>query len=61
VGEDSSPPGYADVWIGTEDAAASIFRAFKKSPDITPKLSGLYPSNRPISLHATPRLTAGTS
>ena len=23
MGEDSSPPGYADVWIGTEDAAAS--------------------------------------
>jgi hypothetical protein len=30
VDEDSSPPGYVDVWIGTEDAAASIFRAFQE-------------------------------
>jgi hypothetical protein len=58
VGEDSSPPGYADVWIGTEDAASS--GRSKESPDITPQLSGLYPSNRPIGLHASPRLTAST-
>ena len=30
MGEDSSPPGYADVWIGTEDAAASISRALQE-------------------------------
>ena len=30
MGEDSSPPGYADVWIGTDDAAASIFRALQE-------------------------------
>jgi hypothetical protein len=30
VGEDSSPPGYAGVWIGMEDAADSVFRAFQE-------------------------------